>query len=107
MSIEQVVNVVEIAIHKLRYMETLYRQIKDEVNKLQYTRQGLVNDIEARKHKISILDKIAFSCEQECRRKHQEIQELAAQKNRIEKLIMNTLNGKEYSKLNQIAKESV
>ena len=52
MSIEQVVNVVEIAIHKLRYMETLYRQIKEEVNKLQYTRQSLVNDIEARKHKI-------------------------------------------------------
>ena len=42
MSIEQVVNVVEIAIHKLRYMKTLYRQIKDEVNKLQYTRQSLV-----------------------------------------------------------------
>jgi hypothetical protein len=38
MSIEQVVNAVDIAIHKLPYMETLYRQIKDEVNKLQYTR---------------------------------------------------------------------
>jgi hypothetical protein len=45
-------------------METLYRQIKAEVNKLQYTRQILVNDIEGRKHKISLLDKIAFSCEQ-------------------------------------------
>ena len=65
MSIEQVVNVVEIAIHKLPHMESLYRQIKDEVNKLQYTRQSLVNDIEARKQKILILDKIAFSSEQE------------------------------------------
>jgi transposase len=61
MSIEQVVNVVEIAIHRLPHMESLYKQVKDEVNKLQYTRQSLVNDIEARKHKISLLDKIAFS----------------------------------------------
>jgi hypothetical protein len=31
----------------------------------------LVNDIEARKNKISILDKIAFSIELNCRRKEQ------------------------------------
>jgi hypothetical protein len=48
MNIEQVVNAVDTAIHKLPYMESLYRQIKDEVNKLQYTRQSLVNDIEAK-----------------------------------------------------------
>jgi hypothetical protein len=107
MSIEQVVNVVEIAIHKLRYMETLYRQIKDEVNKLQYTRQSLVNDIEARKHKISLLDKIAFSSEQECKRTEQQIQELCDKKDRIEKLIENILNGEGYSKIKQIAKENV
>jgi hypothetical protein len=77
MSIEQVVNAVDIAIHKLPYMENLYRQIKDEVNKLQYTRQSLVNDIEAKKNKISILDKIAFSCEQDCKRTEQQrVQEL-------------------------------
>ena len=35
-------------------MESLYEQVKDEVDKLQYARQGLVNDIEARKNKISI-----------------------------------------------------
>ena len=44
MSIAQVVNVVEIAIHKLPHMETLYKQLKDEVDKLQYIRQGLLND---------------------------------------------------------------
>ena len=65
MNIEQVVNDAEIGIHKLPHMETLYKQVYDEVNKLQYTRQRLVNDIEARKHKISILDKTAFSCELE------------------------------------------
>jgi hypothetical protein len=51
MTIEQVLNVVDIAIHKLPYMETLYRQVKDEVDKLQYIRQHLLNDIETRKHK--------------------------------------------------------
>jgi len=45
MSIEQVVNAVEIAIHKLPYMETLYRQVKDVVDNMQRTRQYLSNDI--------------------------------------------------------------
>jgi hypothetical protein len=34
MSIEKVVDAIDIAIHKLPYMESLYRQIKDDVNKL-------------------------------------------------------------------------
>jgi transposase len=61
MSIEQVVNAVEIAIHKLPYIENPYGQVKDEGNKLQYIRQGLLNDIAALKYKISALDKTAFS----------------------------------------------
>ena len=69
MSIAQVVDVVEIAVHKLPHMESLYRQIKDEVDKLQYIRQGLLNDIEALKYKISILDKTAFFIEQDYKRK--------------------------------------
>ena len=52
MSIAQVINAVEIAIYKLPYMETLYEQVKEQLEKMQRTRQGLVNDIEARKHKI-------------------------------------------------------
>jgi len=107
MSIEQVVSAVEIAIHKLPHMENLYQQAKYEAEKMQRTIQLLVNDIRALEYKISILDKTAFSCEQECRRKHQEIQELIAQKDKIEKWIANILNGEGYSKLNQIAKESV
>ena len=43
MSIEQVVNVVDIAIHKLPYMESLYGQVKDEVDNMQQTRQQLEN----------------------------------------------------------------
>jgi hypothetical protein len=107
MSVEQVVNVVEIAIHKLPYMENLYQQAKDEAEKMQRTRQVLVNDISALELKISILDKTAFSCEQECKRKYRELQELVAQKDKIEKLIANIVNGEGYSKLKQIVKENV
>lgn len=57
--------------------------------------------------KISLLDKIAFSSEQDCKRKHQQIQELIDHKDKIEKLIANILNGDRYSKIKQIAKESV
>jgi len=71
MSIAQIVNVVEIAIHKLPHMESLYKQLKDEVDKLQYIRQGLLNEISALKYKISILDKTAFSIEQDYKRKEQ------------------------------------
>jgi septal ring factor EnvC (AmiA/AmiB activator) len=107
MSVDQVVNVVDIAIHKLPYMESLYRQAKDQAEKMQRTIQRLANDIRALEHKISILDRIAISSEQECRRKHQEIQELIAQKDRIERLIANLLNEEDYSKLKSIAKENV
>jgi copper chaperone CopZ len=107
MSIEQVVNAVDTAIHKLPYMESLYRQIKDQVKKLQYTRQGLVNEIGALELEISILDKTAFSCEQERKRTEQRVQELADKKDRIEKLIANILNGEGCSKLKQVAKESI
>ena len=107
MSIEQVANVVEIAIDKLPYMESLYEQVKDQVEKNQCTRQGLANHITMLERKISILDATAFSSEQECRRKEQQIQELTAEKNRIERLIANILNGEGYSKLKHIVKENV
>jgi DNA-binding CsgD family transcriptional regulator len=107
MSIEQVVNAVDIAINKLPHMETLYIQAKDQAEKMQHTVQRLANDIEARKHKISILDKTAFSIEMDCKRKQQEIRELITQKDRIEKLIANILHEEGYSKLKQIVKENV
>jgi gas vesicle protein len=109
MSIEQVVNVVDIAANKLPYMESLYSQAKDEVDNMQRTRQYLSNDIQALKNKISILDATAFSIEQECRRREQQLQVLIAQKNRLEKLIVNILseNNEGYSTLKQIVKENV
>jgi chromosome segregation ATPase len=108
MSIEQVVNAVEIAIHKLPYMESLYRQAKDQAEKMQHTVQRLANEIRALERKISILDKTAFSLEQDCMRKQQEIRELSDKKDRLERVIANILNNEEgYSKLNQIVKENV
>jgi hypothetical protein len=107
MSIEQVANIVDTAIHKLPYMENLHRQAKDQVEKMQRTIQRLADDIRTLELKISILDKTAFFSEQDCKRKHQEIQELTAQKDLLEKLIANILNGEGYSKLKQVAKENV
>jgi predicted HTH domain antitoxin len=104
MNIEQVSNAADTAIHKLPYMESL-KQLKDEVNKLQNTVEGLLQNIEALKYKISILDNIIFSSEQDCKRTEQKVQELTAQKNMLEKLIADILNGEGYSKIKQIAKE--
>jgi DNA-binding protein YbaB len=105
MSRKQVVNAVDTAVHKLPYMENLYRQAKDQAEKMQHTIQRLANDVRALEYKKSILDKTAFSSEQECRRKEQQIQELSDKKERLEKLIVNILN-EGYSKLKQIVKEN-
>jgi hemerythrin superfamily protein len=109
MSIEQVVNALDIAGDKLPYMESLYGQAKDQAEKMQCTRQYLSNDIQALENKISILDATAFSCEQDCRRKKQELCELKDKKDTIEKLITNILNNDNegYSKLKQIVKENI
>jgi len=56
--------------------------------------------------KKSLLDRIAFSCEQERMRTEQRVQELIDKKDRLEKLIANILNGEDYSKLKAIAKEN-
>ncbi len=81
MSVEQVVNAVYAAIHKLPYIENLYEQVKEQAERMQRTRQGLVNDIQALEYKISLLDKTAFSSDQECKKTEQRVQEL---KKRIE-----------------------
>jgi septal ring factor EnvC (AmiA/AmiB activator) len=89
-------------------MENLYRQAKDQAEKMQRTVQRLANNMRALEHKISILDNTVFSIEMDCRRKHQEIQELTAQKDIVEKLIAKVLNNDEdYSKIRQFIKENV
>jgi uncharacterized protein (DUF3084 family) len=56
---------------------------------MQRTRQVLANDIAGLERKISILDKIAFSSDQECKRTEQQLQELRDKKDRLEKFIAN------------------
>src|SRR5215213_4953002 len=109
MSVEQVVNFIDIASNRLPYMESLYEQAKEQVDKLQYTIQGLLRNIDALKYKISLLDKTAFICEQDCKRTEQQLQELIAKKERLEKLIANVLNSDNegYSKIKQLVKENV
>jgi hypothetical protein len=104
MSIEQVANALDIAIHKLPYMESLYKQLKDEVDKLQYTIQVLLKDIDALKYKLSILDRTAFACEQNCKRTEQRVQDLTDKKDRLEKWIATISNNDD---LKQIVKENV
>src|SRR5215217_471780 len=56
MNINQVGNVVDTAIHKLPYMESLYRQAKDEVDKMQRTRQETENNLHTLNDEISRLE---------------------------------------------------
>jgi hypothetical protein len=104
MNTAQVIYAVDIAANRLPYMESLYNQLKDEVDKLQYTIQGLLKNRDDLKYKISILDKTAFSIEQDCKRKQQQLQALTAQKDRLEKWIRNISNNDE---LKQLVKENV
>jgi hypothetical protein len=107
MSIEKVVNAVDIAANKLPYMESLYKQAKDQAEKMQHTIQRLASDIAALQCKISLLDRIAFTSEQDCKRKEQEVQELNDKKDRLEKMIANISNGEGYSKIRQMVEENV
>ena len=54
---------------------------------MQRMKQRLANDISTSEYKISILDATAFSCEHDCRRKEQQVQELIEQNERLEKLM--------------------
>jgi hypothetical protein len=45
MSIERVANIVDIAGNRLPYMESIYKQAKEEAEKMQGTIQRLANDI--------------------------------------------------------------
>jgi hypothetical protein len=58
--IVKVMRAVDFAGDKLPYMENLYRQAKDQAEKMQRTVQRLENDIRALEYKISILHKIVF-----------------------------------------------
>jgi hypothetical protein len=64
----------------------------------------LLKNIEALKYKISILDRTAFTCEQNCKTAEQQLQELTIHKDRLENWIANISNNAE---LKKIVKENV
>ena len=66
-------NAVEIDIHRLPYMENLYKQIKEEADNMQLTRQRFTHEIETLENQISMLDKTIFPIEQNWKREHQKI----------------------------------
>jgi peptidoglycan hydrolase CwlO-like protein len=67
MGIEQVVNAVDIAANKLSHMESLYEQVNEQVDKIQYKNQQLENNLHTLNNEIaSSKDLLTFyttSCE--------------------------------------------
>jgi prophage DNA circulation protein len=108
MSKEQVAKVVEIAIHKLPYMESLYIQAKDQAEKMQRTIQQLENYLHTLNDEIVSAKALLNSYHGLCERKRQEAENLNNEISRLEALVSRFKSNNEgYSNLRQIAKESV
>jgi hypothetical protein len=87
MTVEKVVNAVDIAIHKLPYMESLYKQAEDEVDKMQRTRQQLENYLHKLKEEIASAKALLNSYHTLCERKRQESERLNNEISRLETLV--------------------
>ena len=108
MSIEKVANVVEIAIDKLPYMESLYEQVKDQVDKMQRTRQGLENYLHTLNDEIASAKALLNSYHLLCKRKRKEAENLNNELSRLEALVSHfKIKDEGYSNLKQIVKENV
>ena len=108
MSSEQVVNAVDIAIHKLPYMESLYKQLKDEVDKMQRTRQQLENYLHKLKEEIASTKELLNSYSSSCERKRQEAENLNKEILRLETIVSRLQNNnEEYLKINKTVEEEV
>jgi hypothetical protein len=108
MNIEQVVNAVDIAIHKLPYMEGLYKQLKDEVDKMQRTRQQLENYLHKLKEEIASAKSLLNSYHTLCERKRQELENINSEASRIVTLVNRfKSNNEEYLKIEKTVEEKV
>jgi hypothetical protein len=108
MSIAQVVNVVEIAIHKLPHMETLYMQAKDQAEKMQRTVQRLENYSHTLNDEIASAKALLNYYHVLCERKRKETENLNNELSRLEALVSQfKIKDEGYSKLKQIVKENV
>jgi hypothetical protein len=108
MSIEQVIDVVEIAIHKLPYMESLYEQVKDQVDKMQRTIQRLENYSHTLNDEIASAKALLNSYHLLCKGKRKEAENLNNVLSRLEALVSHfKIKDEDYSNLKQIVKENV
>ena len=108
MGIEKVVNAVEIAVNRLPYMESLYKQLKDEVDKMQRTRQQLENYLHKLKEEIASTKELLKSYSSSCERKRQEAENLNKEILRLEAIISRLQNNnEEYLKIKKTFEEEV
>jgi hypothetical protein len=106
MSIENVVNAVDIDIHKLPYMESLYRQAKDEVDKMQRTRQETENYLHTLNDEIASSKELLQSCRISCQHKRQEAENLNNEISRLESVVTRfKSNNEEYLKIQKMVEE--
>jgi len=94
MDMEQVGKVVDTAIDRLPYMETLYEQAKDEVGKMQDKRQYLLNEIDFLNDKLSKLQKTFYSFEEQSSKMKEDegLQNLTDQKEIMKILAVSVAN---------------
>ena len=108
MSIDQVVNAVDIAIHKLPYMESLYEQLKEQVDKMQRTRQQSENYLHNLKEEIASSKELLNSYTNSCERKRQEAKTLNNDISRLETVISRfKSNNEEYLKIEKTVEQKV
>ncbi|MFL6383095.1 MAG: hypothetical protein ACJ72S_17655 [Nitrososphaeraceae archaeon] len=106
MSIEQVENAVDIAIHKLPYTESLYGQVKEQVDKLQYKIQLSENHLHSMNNKIVSANTLVNSYYMLCQRKKQEAENLNNEISRLETLVSRfKSNNEEYLKIKKTVED--
>jgi hypothetical protein len=106
MSIAQVVNAVDIDIHKLPYMESLYKQAKEEVDKMQRTRLQLDNSLHTLNDEIANAKELLNSYHILCERKREESEHLNNDISRLESVISRCKNNnEEYLKIKKTVEE--
>jgi hypothetical protein len=92
MTIEQAVNAIEIAANRLPHMDSLYKQAKEEVDKMQRTRQQLENYLHKLKEEIASTKELLKSYTNSCERKRQEAENLNKEILRLEAIISRLQN---------------
>ena len=108
MSIEQVDNAVDIAANKLPYMESLYGQVKEQVDKMQYKIQRSEKDLNTLNDEIASAKALLNSYHTLCERKRQEAENLNKHISRLETVISRFKNNnEEYLKIEKTVEEEV